>query len=61
MLLSPIPPTAAWRRLAADRGKKLVHLPLGNFSAATIAQLRLMHVLNGREVRSYAADFIRKA
>ena len=31
------------------------------FSDATIQQLRMVHVLNGREVRSYAADFIRKA
>ena len=38
-----------------------VHLPLGHFSDATIQQLRIVHVLNGKEVRSYAAEFIRKA
>jgi hypothetical protein len=38
-----------------------VHLPLNQFSDATVQQLRMVHVLNGREVRSYAAEFIRKA
>src|SRR5262245_33390917 len=60
-LLSPAPPGAGWRKLAQKYRKKWVHLPLGHFSDATIQQLRIVHVLNGREVRSYAADFIRKA
>lgn len=60
-LLSPLPPGAGWRRLAKRFKKKWVHLPLGQFSDSTVQQLRLVHVLNGREVRSYAADFIRHA
>ena len=60
-LMSALPPGGAWRRLAAQFGKKLVHLPLGMFSASTLAQLRIFHVLNGKQVRSYAADFIRRA
>jgi hypothetical protein len=60
-LLSPAPPGAGWRKLAQRFGKKWVHLPLSQFSDATVQQLRMVHVLNGREVRSYAADFIRKA
>jgi hypothetical protein len=36
-------------------------VPLGQFSDSTIQQLRLLHVLNGKHVRSYAAHFIRKA
>jgi hypothetical protein len=60
-LMSSAPPGAGWRRLAKRYGKKWVHLPLSQFSDATIQQLRMVHVLNGREVRSYAADFIRKA
>jgi len=59
-LLSPGPPGAAWRRLAKRFGKKLVHLPLGGFSASTVQQLRQFHVLNGKHIRSYAAEFIRK-
>jgi hypothetical protein len=60
-LLSESPPGAGWRRLARRYGKKIVHVPLGHFSQETVQQLRLVHVLNGKEIRSYAADFIRKA
>lgn len=60
-ILSVPPPGAAWKRLAKRYGKKLVHVPLNNFSAETVQQLRMFHVLNGREVRSYAEHFIRKA
>lgn len=60
-LLSPIPPTALWRRIAKRYGKSLVHVPMSSFSDAMIAQLRTVHVLNGKHVRSYAAHFIRQA
>jgi hypothetical protein len=60
-LLSPTPPGAGWRRLAQRYGKKFVHLPMGQFSDGTIQQLRMVHVLNGKQVRSYAEHFIRKA
>jgi hypothetical protein len=60
-LLSYAPPGAGWRRLARRFGRKLVHVPLSHFSQETVQQLRIVHVLNGRQVRSYAADFIRKA
>lgn len=60
-LVSSSPPGAGWRKLAQRFGKKWVHLPLGQFSDQTIQQLRMVHVLNGHQVRSYAAEFIRKA
>lgn len=60
-LLSYGPPGAGWRRLARHYGKKLIHVPLSRFSQETVAQLRMFHVLNGQQVRSYAAHFIRKA
>ncbi|MEQ8791052.1 MAG: hypothetical protein RIC55_32620 [Pirellulaceae bacterium] len=60
-LLSALPPGAGWRRLARRFRKTLVHVPLPQFSESTIQQLRMVHVLNGREVRSYAARFIRRA
>jgi len=59
-LLSHLPPGPGYRRLAKHFGKKLVHLPLSYFSDSTIQQLRMVHVLNGQQVRSYAAEFIRK-
>jgi hypothetical protein len=60
-LLSYSPPGAGWRRMARRFGKKIVHVPLGHFSQETVQQLRLVHVLNGKQVRSFAAEFIRKA
>lgn len=60
-LLSPTPPSAKFRQIARRFGKSLVHIPLSQFNDALVQQLRMVHVLNGREVRSYAAHFIRKA
>ncbi len=59
-LVSPLPPGPGWRRLAKKYQKKFVHLPLNRFSDSTTQQLRILHVLNGKEVRSYAAEFIRR-
>ncbi len=59
-LLSHAPPGTAWRQIAKKFGKKLIHVPLSKFSQETIQQLRVFHVLNGQQVRSFAADFIRK-
>jgi hypothetical protein len=60
-LLAPLPPGAGWRKLARRYGKQWVHIPLGQFGEGTVQQLRMFHVLNGKQVRSYAAEFIRKA
>ena len=59
-LVSTAPPGPAWRRLATQFQKTWVHLPLSRFSDQMIQQLRMVHVLNGKHVRSYAADFIRR-
>jgi hypothetical protein len=60
-LLSYAPPGAGWRKLAKQYDRKLVHVPLNRFSQQMVQQLRMFHVLNGQEVRSFAAHFIRKA
>ena len=59
-LLSPAPPGQAWKKIARHYGKMLVHLPLSKFGDSTVQQLRMVHVLNGKEVRSYASNFIRR-
>lgn len=59
-LVSSGPPGPAWRQLAKRFRKTLVWLPLARFSDSTIQQLRMVHVLNGKHVRSYAARFIRR-
>jgi len=60
VLISPLPPGPGWRRLAKRFRKTWVHLPMTQFSDSTVQQLRMVHVLNGKEVRSFAAQFIRK-
>ena len=60
-LLSHLPPGPGWRRLAKRFGRKLVHVPLSRFSQQLVQQLRMFHVLNGKQIRSYASHFIRKA
>ena len=59
-LVSPGPPGQAWRQIAKRYKKTWIHLPLSKFSDSTVQQLRMVHVLNGKDIRSYAADFIRK-
>jgi hypothetical protein len=59
-VVSPRPPLASWRRLAARFGRKIVHLPLKRFGGQLLERLRRFHVLNGKVVRSYAAEFIRE-
>jgi hypothetical protein len=58
-LVAPTPLTQTWRKLARKYRRALIHLPLKRFSGQTIDRLRQFHVLNGKQVRSYAADFIR--
>ena len=58
--LAPAPPGLGWRRIAKHYKKTLVHVPLGRFNAPLVERLRMFHVLNGHDVRSYAAQFIRR-
>ena len=59
-VVSPVPLKTSWRNIARRYGRKLVPLPLHRFSGQTVARLRQFHVLNGHEIRSYAARFIRE-
>ena len=58
-IVSPIPPRARWRAIAKRFGRRLVTIPMTRFSSQTLDRLRRFHVLNGHEIRSYAARFIR--
>lgn len=60
-ILSALPPGLGWKRLARRYGKQLVHVPMNRFGQEKLQQLRIFHVLNGTEIRSFAAHFIRKA
>lgn len=59
-ILSGLPPGTGWKRLAKRFGKLLVHVPMNRFGQDLLQQLRVFHVLNGTQIRSYAAHFIRK-
>ena len=59
-IVSPVPLQSAWRKIARRFGRKLVPIPLHRFSGQTIARLRRFHVLNGHDIRSYAARFIQE-
>jgi hypothetical protein len=54
----PNPPAPEVQAQAAQLGRHIVYLPLTSFSAPTLEKLRRAHVLNGRQVRSWADRFI---
>jgi hypothetical protein len=59
VLVSPKPPRANMRLLARRLNRRLIHMPLRRFSGQFIDRIRHFHVLNDKEVRSYASQFIR--
>jgi len=52
------PPSQRLRGLSSKFKKHLVWIPMSTFSTETLSRLRHFHVLNGLEVRSWAARFI---
>ena len=57
-VVAPCAPRLNWRRLANKYHKKIIHIPLKRFSNQTIEKVRRFHVLNGKNIRSYAQRFI---
>ncbi len=57
-VVSPCPPRPSWRRLARLYEKTMIHLPMKRFSNQTLERVRRFHVLNGKEIRSFAQRFI---
>ena len=51
-------PSVSLRTMAARLKKRLLWIPLATFSNETIRNLRRFHILNGKEVRSWATRFI---
>jgi len=52
------PPADRIKRLAHLYGKKVVYLPIGQFSPSTLKKLRIFHILDGRHVRAWAGEYI---
>lgn len=54
------PPRSWFHTLAARMGMKIVYMPLGQFSSATLKKLRVFHVLSGHDKRAIAKEYIHK-
>jgi len=52
------PPSPRLHRYAAQQTKRIVHIPIGSLSPMTIRDLRVLHILAGRDKREIAADYI---
>ncbi len=52
------PPRSIFKQYAARRDRKIVYIPLGTLSPQKVAQMRIMHILSGRDKRDIARDYI---
>ncbi len=52
------PPSTLAKRFAAYQGKKVIYLPLGQFSPSLLKKIQTFHVLEGHHVRLYAHKYI---
>lgn len=52
------PPRTALKSYARRFGKKIVYLPIGQLSPVTLNKLRVFHVLDGRDKREIAGEYI---
>jgi hypothetical protein len=55
---APKPPRPIFHRIAARLDRKILHLPLGTLSPATLRKIRVMHVLSGHAKRDIARDYV---
>ena len=52
------PPRSALKSYARRFGKKVVYIPIGQLSPVTLNKLRIFHVLDGRDKRESAGEYI---
>lgn len=52
------PPRSIFKQLAARRDRKIVYIPLGSLSPHKLKQMRIMHILAGKDKRDIARDYI---
>lgn len=57
-LVSDRPPRPALRQMAASANRHIIHMPLRSFSRGQIRRIRRFHILDGHDVRRWAADYI---
>ncbi|MEW6262519.1 MAG: hypothetical protein AB1641_05525 [Thermodesulfobacteriota bacterium] len=56
--IGPKPPPSRIKSWANLYGKKVVYLPIGQFSPVTLKKIRVFHVLDGHLVRTWAGEYI---
>ena len=52
------PPRPKLVALARRTGRQIAYIPIGQLSPGTLRKIRVFHVLEGRAVRSYAAEYL---
>ncbi len=52
------PPRSIFKQLAARRDRQIVYIPLGSLSPHKLKQLRILHILAGKDKREVAKDYI---
>ncbi len=52
------PPRSAMKAYAARFGKKIVYLPIGQFSPVTLKRIRVLHILSNLRARSWAGRYV---
>src|SRR5512133_1014454 len=52
------PPRSIFKQLAARRDRKIIYIPLGSLSAHKLKQLRILHILSGKDKRDIAKEYI---
>lgn len=52
------PPRSIFKQIGARRDRKIIYIPLGSLSPQKLKQLRIMHILSGKDKREIAKDYI---
>jgi len=52
------PPRSIFKQMAARIGRKIVYIPIGSLSPLKLKQLRVMHILAGKDKREIAGEYI---
>ncbi len=52
------PPRSIFKQMASRRDRKIVYIPLGSLSPHKLKQMRILHILSGKDKRELAKEYI---
>ena len=52
------PPRSVFKQMASRLERKIIYIPLGSLSPHKLKQLRILHILSGKDKREIAKDYI---